>query len=59
MHAWSRLMHAFAGDKRGATAVEYGLLASLIVLVVLAGMQALGGSTGSLYATFAVIAAAL
>lgn len=59
MHAWSRLMCAFAGDTRGATAVEYGLLASLIVLGVLAGMQALGGSTGTLYATFAVIAGAM
>jgi Flp pilus assembly pilin Flp len=59
MHAWSRLICVFAGDKRGATAVEYGLLSALIVLVVLAGMQAMGGGTGALYATFMLIAGTL
>jgi pilus assembly protein Flp/PilA len=49
MQAWSRFMHLFAVDKSGATAVEYGLIASLIVLVVLAGMQAVGGGTTAMY----------
>ncbi|HLQ88932.1 MAG TPA: Flp family type IVb pilin [Xanthobacteraceae bacterium] len=29
-------------DERGATAIEYGLIAALMVVVVVAGMQAVG-----------------
>ena len=29
-------MHAFARDTRGATAIEYGLIASLVFLVIVA-----------------------
>ena len=29
-------------DERGATAIEYGLIAALIVVVIIAGMQAVG-----------------
>jgi pilus assembly protein Flp/PilA len=29
-------------DERGATAIEYGLIAAMIVVVVIAGMQAVG-----------------
>ena len=35
------------GDERGATAVEYGLIATLIAVGALAGMSALGGGLGS------------
>lgn len=34
-------------DKRGATAIEYGLIAALIAVAAIGGMKALGGgSTG-------------
>ena len=36
-----------AGDERGATAVEYGLIAALIAAAALAGMSALGGGLGA------------
>jgi pilus assembly protein Flp/PilA len=32
-------------NKRGATAIEYGLIVALIVIVVVVGISALGGST--------------
>ncbi|MEP0191218.1 MAG: Flp family type IVb pilin [Erythrobacter sp.] len=34
-------------DESGATAVEYGLIASLVVLAALGGFQALGSSNSS------------
>ena len=33
---------AFAHDEEGATAIEYGLLASLIAVVIIASVTALG-----------------
>jgi pilus assembly protein Flp/PilA len=33
-------------NKRGATAIEYGLIVALIVIVVVAGISTLGGSNG-------------
>ncbi len=33
-------------NKRGATAIEYGLIVALIVIVVVAGISKLGGSNG-------------
>jgi len=37
------LLRRFARDTRGATAIEYGLIALLIAVGALGGMQALGG----------------
>jgi pilus assembly protein Flp/PilA len=34
-------------DERGATAIEYGMIAALIACGALAGMSALGGGLGS------------
>ena len=36
-------------DYRGATAIEYGLIAALISVVIIAALGATGLSTGSLY----------
>lgn len=36
-------------DRRGATAIEYGLLAALIVIAMMGGLSALGGGTGGLW----------
>jgi pilus assembly protein Flp/PilA len=43
MHTARRLAH----DDRGATAIEYGLIAALVAVGALAGMSALGGGLGS------------
>ncbi|WP_299175095.1 Flp family type IVb pilin [uncultured Brevundimonas sp.] len=34
----------FLRDDRGATALEYGLICALIVLVIISGLAAIGGS---------------
>ena len=36
-------------DRRGATAVEYGLICALIVVAAIGGMQQLGGGVGGIY----------
>jgi pilus assembly protein Flp/PilA len=36
-------------DKRGATAIEYGLLAGLIAVAIIAGATLTGTSLGSLF----------
>ena len=42
-------MKNFPGDQRGATAVEYGLIAALISVVILASLGATGRDLGGLY----------
>ena len=36
-------------DKRGATAIEYGLLAGLIAIGMIAGLSTLGGGTNGMW----------
>jgi pilus assembly protein Flp/PilA len=36
-------------DQRGATAIEYGLIASLIVIAMMGGLAAAGGGTTGLW----------
>ena len=36
-------------DKRGATAIEYGLIAALIAVAAMSGMKALGGGSNGLW----------
>lgn len=41
-------LRSFAQDERGATAIEYGLIAALVAVAMLAGLRALGsGNSGS------------
>jgi pilus assembly protein Flp/PilA len=35
--------------ERGATAIEYGLIAALIVIAMMAGLQSLGGGVGGMW----------
>ncbi len=37
----------FAKDESGATAIEYGLIAALIAVVIISGAQALGNALNS------------
>ena len=41
-----RLTH----DRKGATAVEYGLVVALIAIAALGGLMGLGGGVGNTYA---------
>ena len=36
-------------DRRGATAIEYGLIAALIVIAMMSGLQSLGGGVGGMW----------
>jgi pilus assembly protein Flp/PilA len=50
------MMRKFAKDLSGATAIEYGLIAAGIAVVIIGGVALIGGS---LKQTFAAISAAL
>jgi pilus assembly protein Flp/PilA len=39
----------FVKDESGATAIEYGLIAALIAVAIIAAATTLGGSLGSLF----------
>jgi pilus assembly protein Flp/PilA len=41
----------FAKNESGATAIEYGLIASLIALVIIGGLTAVGTSLSTTFAT--------
>jgi pilus assembly protein Flp/PilA len=36
-------------DRRGATAIEYGLIAALIVIAMMTGLASLGGGVGGMW----------
>jgi pilus assembly protein Flp/PilA len=43
------LLSRFAGDESGATAIEYGLIAALIAVGIIAAATTLGGSLAGLF----------
>ncbi len=47
----SQSFKTFWADEDGATAIEYGLLASLIALAIVGGATALGASIDGLFTT--------
>ncbi|HEY0627712.1 MAG TPA: Flp family type IVb pilin [Sphingomicrobium sp.] len=44
-----RLMRRIRPDKRGATAIEYGLIAALIAVAAVGGMSSLGGGSNGMW----------
>lgn len=44
-----RLCRQFLGSRDGATAVEYGLIAALIAVGIIAGTGSLGNTIGNLF----------
>jgi pilus assembly protein Flp/PilA len=42
---------AFARNDRGATAIEYGLIAALIAVVIITGVTAVGTSLSTTFTT--------
>ena len=36
-------------DQRGATAIEYGLIAALIVIAMMGGLSTMGGGVGGMW----------
>ena len=54
MKNFSQSFKTFWADEDGATAIEYGLLASLIALAITVGAGALGGQLNTLFNEIAV-----
>ncbi|MGI8570020.1 MAG: Flp family type IVb pilin [Methylocella sp.] len=50
------LLHCFINDQSGVTAIEYGLIAALIAVVIIVAVQLVGTDLSS---TFSAIAANL
>ena len=42
-------MRRLRADRRGATAIEYGLIVALIVIAMMAGLASLGGGAGGMW----------
>lgn len=49
----ARLIEAFLADERGATALEYSLMVSLIFMVILAAVGSTGSDLGGRWAAMA------
>ena len=49
MSAIRKIFRRLSADQRGATAIEYGLIASLIVIAMMAGLQSMGGASGGMW----------
>lgn len=47
------MIKAFLNDESGATAIEYGLIAGLVAVAIIAALTALGGSLDSLFSEVA------
>ena len=48
-----RTFRRLRSDKRGATAIEYGLIAALIVIAMMAGLSTLGGGANGMWGKLA------
>jgi pilus assembly protein Flp/PilA len=44
-----KTLRKLAGHERGATAIEYGLIAALIVVAMMGGLRTLGGGAGGMW----------
>ena len=44
-----RMLRRLRSDKRGATAIEYGLIAALIAVAAIGGMKSLGGGSNGMW----------
>lgn len=49
MSAIRKLLRKLGADRRGATAIEYGLIVALIAVAAIGGMQSLGGGVGGMW----------
>ena len=49
MNAIPTMLRMLLADQKGATAVEYGLIASLIIIAMIGGISSLGGGSGGMW----------
>lgn len=45
------LIKKFAGNRNGATAIEYGLIAGLIAVVIIGAVTTIGGNLTTMFGT--------
>ncbi len=50
MQKSNSVFYRFMADENGATAIEYGLIAALMALVIIGALTAFGGALGDLFA---------
>ena len=43
------ILRKLRADQRGATAIEYGLIAALIVIAMMGGLSAMGGGSAGMW----------
>ena len=48
-------MKHFVRDEEGVTAIEYGLIAALVAIAIIAGATALGGNINALFTRIAAV----
>ena len=53
MIAIRKSLRTLSANQRGATAIEYGLIAGLIAVAVIGAMQGLGGGVGGAWGNLA------
>ena len=46
-----KLINKFARNENGATAIEYGLIAGLIAVVIIGGVTLVGGNLQTMFTT--------
>ena len=49
MNAIRTCWRSLRSDKRGATAIEYGLIVALIAIAMMGGLRTLGGGAGGMW----------
>lgn len=49
MDAIRKSLRMLGACRRGATAIEYGLIAALIVIAMMGGLRTLGGGAGGMW----------
>jgi pilus assembly protein Flp/PilA len=53
VNAIRKTLRRLPNDQKGATAIEYGLIAALIVIAMMGGLRAMGGGAGGLWSNIA------
>ena len=49
MSAIRKTLRKLGADARGATAIEYGLIAALIIVAMMGGLEAMGGGSRGMW----------
>ena len=56
MNAIRKTLRKLGADRRGATAIEYGLIVALIAIAMMGGLKTLGGGANGMWGNLSQIA---